>query len=260
MLNKYIAVSLFLAIILVGNLSLAPTVWAENLVQSTVETRLVVALRVGQPEVQKLVPAPWQVDPPPAGPLKDANFMFVFIDQFLVQDPQGKPDMGGINRYVVLSVPVKHTQTGEMAPLVTGGFTPDIRNVPGAYKTATQSTVKRELTNKGNNIEPGVADDFWEVRKPRGGSIELRVQYQQALPLRAKSEQKVYSGVEPSFFRIYRSETATDVLKSIPANINRVQNYQLRVTMPGLKNLFDGSEQLVGIVAYPLFLRQIFLP
>jgi len=260
MLNKYIAVLFFLAITLVGNLSLARTVWAETLVQSTVETRLIVALRVGQQEVQKLVPAPWQVAPAPGGPLKDANFFFVFIDQLLVQDAQGKPDMGGGNRYVVFAVPTKHTQTGEIATVVTGGFTPDIRNVPGAYKASSQGTVKREQTNKGANIEAGMCDDLWEVRDTRGGSIELRVQYQMALPLRAKGEQKIYSGVEPSFFRIYRNETATDLLKSIPAGINRVQNYQLRVAMPALKNLFDGSEQLVGIAAVPLFLRQIFLP
>ena len=68
-----------------------------------------------------------------------------------------------------------------------------------------------------------------------------RHQYQLALPLRAKSEQKIYSAAEPSFFRTYRIETATDMLKSIPAGINRVQNYQLRVAMPELKNLFDGT-------------------
>jgi hypothetical protein len=260
MLNKCIAVFFFLAIIPVGNFSFTQPCRAETLVQSTVETRLVVGLRVGQPEVQKLVTAPWQVAPYPGGPLKDANFAFVFIDQVLVQDAQGKPDMGGINRYVVFSVPGKHMQTGEMAAVVTGGFTPDIHNVPGPYKASAQGTIKREQTNKGANIESGVSDDFWEVRDTRGGSIELRVQYQQALPLGAKSEQKVYSAVEPSFFRIYRMETATDVFKSIPAGINRVQNYQLRVTMPALKNLFDGSEQLVGIIAYPLFVRQIFLP
>ena len=87
-----------------------------------------------------------------------------------------------------------------------------------------------------------------------------RHQYQLALPLRAKSEQKIYSAAEPSFFRIYRMETATDVLKSIPAGINRVQNYQLRVAVPELSKLFDGTEQLVGIAATPLFVRQIFLP
>jgi hypothetical protein len=66
--------------------------------------------------------------------------------------------------------------------------------------------------------------------------------------------------VEPSFFRIYRSETATDMLKSIPAGINHVQNYQLRVAVPELSKLFDGTEQLVGIATTPLYVRQVFLP
>ena len=86
------------------------------------------------------------------------------------------------------------------------------------------------------------------------------MQYQQGVPLRAKSEQKIYSAAESSFFRIYRIETATDMLKSIPADINRVQNYQLRVAVPELGKLFDGTEQLVGIAAIPLYVRQIFLP
>jgi hypothetical protein len=120
--------------------------------------------------------------------------------------------------------------------------------------------MRREQTHKWANLESGAGEDFWEVRDTRGGSIELRVQYQLALPLRAKLEQKIYSGAEPSFFRIYRIESATDVLKSIPAGINRVQNYQLRMAVPELSKLFDGTEQLVGISAYPLFVRQVFLP
>ena len=83
-----------MVISLAGNLSLTQPVCAETLVQSTAETRLVVALRVGQAELQKLVPAPWQVTPIPGGPLKEANFFIVFIDAFLVQDAQGKPDIG----------------------------------------------------------------------------------------------------------------------------------------------------------------------
>ena len=258
--NKYIAVSFFLAIILVGNLPLTRTVWAENLVQSTVETRLTVGLRVGQAELQKLVPPPWQVMALPGGPMKGANLIVVFIDEFLVQDAQGKPDAGGIARVVPLAASVKNTQTGEMASMVVGGFMADISSVPGPYKNFVGATIRREQTHKGANLEAGVGEDFWEVRDTRGGTIELRVQYQCALPIRAKAEQKIYSAAEPTFFRIYRNETATDPLKSIPAGINRVQNYQLRVAVPELKNLFDGSEQFVGIVANPLFVRQIFLP
>jgi hypothetical protein len=225
-----------------------------------VETRLIVALRVGQAEVQKLVPPPWQVMPIPGGPLKEANLFVVFIDAFLVQDAQGKPDMGGVNRVVPFAVPAKHTQTGEMATAIIGGFMANMSDVPGPYKKYVGATIRREQTYKMANLESGVGEDFWEVRDTRGGVIELRVQYQHALPLRAKSEQKIYSAAEPSFFRIYRVDTATDIIKSVPAGIDRVKNYQFHMAVPELKNLFDGSEQLVGVVALPLYLRQIFLP
>jgi len=233
---------------------------AETLVQSTVDTRLTVALRVGQAEIQKLVPPPWQVTPIPGGPLKEANLFVVFIDSFLVQNAQGKPDQGGVTRKVVFAVPAKHTQTGEMATVITGGFTGNIDEVPGPYKGFVQATIRREQTHKGVNMEIGVGEDFWEVRDTRGGVIELRVQYQQALPLRAKSEQKIYSAVEPSFFRIYRADTATDIVKSVPAGIDRLKNYQFRVAVPELKKLFDGTEQLVAVSVIPLYVRQIFLP
>ena len=260
MLNKYIAVFFFLAIILAGNLSFTQPVCAETFVHSTTETRLLLALRVGQEELKKSLPATWQVAPVPGGPMKDANFFIVFIDPLLFQDPQGKPDVGAINRYIVFAVPAKHTQTGEVATVVTGGFASATSSVPGAYKTSAQGTVKREQTYKGANIEGGVIDDFWEVRDTQGGIIELRIQYERAIPLRTKLDQKLYSAVEPTFYRIYRQEMAMDLVKSVPAGVDHVKNYRFHMAMPKLKNLFDGSEQLVGVVAYPMFLRQIFLP
>jgi len=260
MLTKYIAVFLILGISLAGNLSLTQSVCAETLVQSTAETRLVVALRVGQAELQKLVPTPFQVTPIPGGPIKEANFLVVFVDAFLFHDAQGKPDMGGINRVVVFAVPAKHSQTGEMVTVVIGGFSANIDGVPGPYKNFAQATIRREQTYKWANIEAGVSDDFWEVRDNRGGIIELRLQYQRALPSRAKSEAKIYSAVEPSFFRIYRLDTATDVVKSIPAGIDRVQKYQFRMAMLELSKLFDGTEQLVAVSVIPLYVRQVFLP
>jgi len=260
MLYKFIAVFFILGISLAGNLSLTQSVCAETLVQSTAETRLVVALHVGQAELQKLVPNPFQVTPIPGGPLKGANFTVVFIDAFLLLDPQGKPDIGGINRLAVFAVPAKHPQTGEMVTVIIGGFTANIDYVPGAYKNFTHATIQREQTYKGANIEAGMGSDFWEVQGTRGGTIELRLQYQRALPARAKSEQKIYSAVEPSFFRIYRTDTATDMVKSIPDGIDRVQKYQLRMAVPELSKLFDGTEQLVGVQVIPLYVRQVFLP
>jgi len=225
-----------------------------------VETRLTVGLRVEQAELQKWLPAPWQVNPVPGGPFKEANLFIVFIDGLLVQDAQGKPDMGGINRYVVFVVPARHTQSGEVATVVIRGLTANAQYVPGPYKNYVQATIRREQMHKEVKLVPGVGEDFWEVRDNRGGIIELRFKYQGALPSRAKSEQKLYSAVEPDFYRIYRQETATDTVKSIPVGIDRVQNYRFHVAVPELNKLFDGREQLVAITVHPLFLRQIFLP
>ena len=56
--------------------------------------------------------------------------------------------------------------------------------------------------------------------------------------------------MEPGFFRIYRVDTATDIVKSVPAGIDRVKNYQFRVAVPELNKLFDGTEQLVAVARY----------
>lgn len=57
MLAKYIAVFFILGISLAGNLSFIQPVWAETLVESNVESRLLVGMRVGQAELQKLMSA-----------------------------------------------------------------------------------------------------------------------------------------------------------------------------------------------------------
>ncbi len=57
---------------------------------------------------------------------------------------------------------------------------------------------------------------------------------------------KTRSPVNPEFFRIYHIDQGVDVVKSIPNGIDRVQHYQLRVTVSELGKLFDGTEQLVS--------------
>ena len=79
-------------------------------------------------------------------------------------------------------------------------------------------------------------------------------------PERTKREFKVRSSVEPDFFRIYRDDYANELLKSIPAGIDRVKNYKFRVTMSELSEMFDGSEQLIGISVDYSRVREVFLP
>jgi hypothetical protein len=246
-MKRTIAISMLGFFLAFGSGVFATQAGAETLVGSNVDNRIVVALRVGQAALQGWLPAPWQVNPVPKGPLKDANLFVIFVDRLLGQDPQGKPAAGGTYRFVALAAPAKHAQTGKPAPFVLRIFAPheDI-NLYNPYKNSVRATIRREQTLKGKDLEPGTGSEFWELRDKVGGMLQFRMEYQRAVPRRAKQELKPRSAVEPTFFRIYRVDQGSD--------------YQLDVTVPELGKLFDGTEQLVGIAVVPWYVRKYFLP
>jgi hypothetical protein len=148
MVYRCFAVLLLLGIITVGSLSLPRPSWADTLVQQNVDTRVVLAFRVGQAALQSWVPAPWQVNPVATGPSKDANLMINFVDRVLNQDAEGKLVAGGYDRLVAVNVPAKHPETGEAGPFVMRIFTANPQSIPGHYKTSVQATVRREQALK----------------------------------------------------------------------------------------------------------------
>jgi len=260
MRDRWIAGMLLVAITVGGVLGLGRVGWAETFVEASVEARLVLALHVGQAALQRWVPGPWQVEPLAAGPSKGANLLVIFIDRWLDQDADGKPIPGGAGYQVALAVPATQPQLGESALFVIRIFSGSPLAPPGPYKSTVLATVRREQALKGANADPGLGSEAWEVRDAGGGLMDLRVQYARALPTRAKPEFKLRSPVEPAFTRIYRVDQGTDVVRSLPSAIDRVQSYQLRVTMSELSPLFDGTEQLVSIAVLPWFVRQVYLP
>ena len=234
---------------------------AEKLVGSNVDNRTVVAFRVGQAELQSWLPAPWQVNPIAGGPLKEANLYVIFVDRLLGLDAQGKPAAGGTFRVVALAVPAKNAQTGESAPFVIRIFAPhEDLDLYNPYKNTVRATIRKEQTLKSADLGPGTGSELWELRDSAGEMLQFQMEYQRAVPSRAKQESKPRSAVVPTFYRIYRIDQGTDLVKSIPAGVDRVQNYQFRVTMSELSKLFDGTEQLVGILVIPWYVRQISLP
>jgi len=231
---------------------------AETFVGSNADNRVTVALRVGQEAVQAWLPAHWQAEPFPSGPFKGANLFVVFIDRLLNQDSAGKPAAGGTFRLAALYVPAKHSQTGESAPFIIRVYGP--HEGPGPYKNSVKAMVLREAALSGANLEPGTGSELWVIRDSEGGILKFRMDYQRALPVRTKGEARPHSNIDPTFFRMYRYDQLMDVVKSIPDRIDRVQNYQLRVTMSELRELFNGTEKLVGIAIIPWYGRQTFLP
>lgn len=257
---RFSKVVCFFGGILLAALCLTRSVLAETLFESTAETRCMIGVQVSQAALQKQVPEPWQAVSMPQGPFTGANFFLLLIDPIVVQDPQGKANPEGSSCKVVFGVPAKNTQTNEVATLVIGGYSASTSTVPGPYKNFSLAPVQRVYTQKAIDSKMVTVEDAWTAGEPNKALIEFHIRYQQSIPLRNKSEQKVYSAKEPGFFRIYQVDSATEIVRSVPMKVDRIQDYRLRVTAPELSGICDGSEQVVAIAAIPLYVRQVFLP
>jgi len=224
--------------------------------------RITLGFQVKPEAVQALLPAPWQLDPAAIGPFKGANLLVAFIDRIREDDPWGKPRYIGTNPFVVFSAPAKHPQTGAKVTVLLGGFASNPANVPGFYHVYRAATVWVEHATRSRELDAEEVTDMWEVRDAAGaGGMELRLQclVKVGARTRDKGEPNVISAKDPARWRIYKFEAATDVAKSVPLGIDRVQSYSFRISLPGYSKLFDGSEQLIGITLRPWYLRQTFV-
>jgi hypothetical protein len=249
-----------IGIFLIAALILVPATQAraETLVESTLFFRIYVAYSVDQKAAQEWLPAPWKAASLPKGPFKGSNLLVMFDDKLIQQNAEGKPDMGGMYCEAVLVAFGKNPQTKEFASFVIRIYWP--YDDPHAYKNAVKAMVSREATIKGATSESGAGSEVWKIQDSAGGILEFRMDYQRAVPKRTKREFKVRSSVKPDFFRIYRDDYATDLLKSVSVGVDRVKNYKFSATISELRKMFDGSEQLVGISINPCRVRQVFLP
>jgi hypothetical protein len=247
---------------LIGIISIASVVFsslaqAETLLQSSLFSRIYLAFSVDEKAAQAWLPAPWKVISVPKGPFQGANVMVLFDDNFIMQDGEGKQFLGGSFCFAAIVSFAKHEQTGEFATFVNRIYWP--YDDPSSYKNAVKATVFRGATAQGANLG-GKASEVWRVQDSAGGTLEFLMDYQRAVPKRAKREIKARSSVDPNIIFIYRDDYADDLVKSIPAGIDRVKNYKFRVTMSELIKMFDGSEQLVAISVNPSRVRQKFGP
>ena len=92
------------------------------------------------------------------------------------------------------------------------------------------------------------------------GVVALELRYRRGVPKRVTSEGRVRFAAESEHVRVYLADELVDVVKSVPAAIDRLERFSLRVTLPELTDIFDGSEQVVNLTVQPWFLRRVYAP
>jgi hypothetical protein len=230
----------------------------EKLVGTYGEARTALAFNIPDATVQKILPQGWFASPFSAGPAKGANLVVTFMDWLVVMDPDGKPEK--TYRSVGLGVPAKQNGTEVTVSMVVVGLSSPPGYAPGPYGNfaAAKSMITRTLRTGEDALSR--AEESWQFEGESGDSVQLQLQFTRGIAARSKLEAKVHSAIKPAFYRIYRIEQATDVVRSAADGTDRVQNYLFKASGPLFSQLFDGSEQLVSITSMPWFSRQAFLP
>jgi hypothetical protein len=244
--------------LLLGFILLAaePALAADKYVGSNVDVRTVLAFKVADAAVQKLLPGGWQPDVAIAGPGKDVNFRVTFIDRIVNQDAESKA-LEPV-RIAHLSVPAKKAGSEAGGTMLLRIHSSSAGGVPGPYGVSVHAPANMQRTVRIDPAGTVTVEESWEFKSQDGDSIQLQIQYARGPSTLGKAENKFYSAAKPEFYRIYRSEQITDLLRS-PAG-DRVQKILFKASGPTLSPLFDGSEQLIGVTSDPWYTRQTFLP
>lgn len=251
------------ATILVGAMAAMPLLArAETQTENIVaEQRTYVYLQVGADKAQAFLPSGWTVSPPTAGAIKDANLVLVWMDRKLGLTPDGKPLQSGTNRLLVLLVPSKNSQTGEVANMIVGGYSDDPAGAPGAYKVYGAGTVTVDRSEKSAGSPAGTVEESWSAKGKDGSGANLRLTFTRGVPALSSFDMRLFSAADPTFYRMYRGDQVVDVLRSVNTGVDRVGSVALKVSGSGkLANAVDGSEKIVAINALPFYRRLTFLP
>jgi len=233
---------------------------SETLVSSDLHTRLTLGFRVSEAALQRWLPPGWQSNALGTGPAKGANLLLSFVERLQNLDPEGKLIGTGRDRYLAFAAPARQVADTQTAVFILRVYTGNPRNVPGPYNTAALVDVFRERTDRGGDVEPGVAKDAWKIQDGTGGLIELNIQYRRGTLSRAATDMKFTSPVQSDLVRIYRTQAATDTVRSVSLEVDRVDSIDFQVRIAELQELFDGSEQLLSITDSPWSTREIFRP
>lgn len=229
----------------------------EKLTGSNVDVRTGIAFKARDAAVRKMLPAGWEPNPAAGGPTQGANLNVMLLEQITSQDPEGKPV--ALLRGVVMTIPAKKTGSDAAGPMVFAGlFAPP--GAPGAYGVYMPAKVTAERRLRSAVDGKTTVDEFWELIGDEAHALKIELQYLRGAAARAKTETRVYSAATPDFFRIYRTELASDVARSTATGVDRVLRFSLKASGRKIAPLFDGSEQLVAVTAIPWYSRQVYVP
>lgn len=227
---------------------------SEKLFVNDVSVRTFFSLKTERSAIQELLPNSWELTELDAGPAKGSNLSIALIDPVIIQDAQG----ASIAPQPVFVIATLARRSGSSAPvlMVIGGFA---ISAPGAYEVYQSAKLTVDRCSQTDAAGQTTLKESWKAETDQKEVFELQAEFVRGSLTRTNFDTKIYSAAKPDFFRIYRGEQLTDVVRSDPLGVDRLQKFSIQAKGPKLAGLFDGA-RLIGLNSIPMYRRALYLP
>ncbi len=249
-----------------GLLAVAATgfapVKAQTVLERSAETRFQIDFRVPDAVLARLLPAGWEPNIATSGAAKDANLRLIVIDRLTVSGADGKPLPGAGGRLAWLAIPVKKQGATDVGQMIVAGLTDaasEVPGVPGTVRLAVRTDMRRtSITRAGGEVQ---TEEHWLFEAADGEHVEIDARFERAPAMRSASTVRFHSAINPDVFQVFRIDMGIDIMRNATLPIrDRVSEFRYRVGGGRLAPLFDGSERVLSIDAFPWYDRTTVTP
>jgi hypothetical protein len=257
MMDKFSAAALGLLAALAVGASMRAAA-AETLVEQSAEARMQLDFHVPDAALKAMLPAGVEPAIATAGAAKDANLRMIFIDRVNVTAPDGAPL--GSGQMVYLAIPIKQPAPNTVAQMLIYGLTSDPKEAPGpfgVYQLAASHHMERSTTADAQ----AQTTENWQFTAASGEHMELHLKYDRGVGRKASNETKFFSGVNPSFYQIFKVDQNLDIMRNATITVpDKVKEFQYKAAGGKIGALFDGTERVLSIDCISWYNRAISLP
>lgn len=231
---------------------------AETLVGNNVDNRVLVGFAVADEAMQPFLPDGWTPTAFPGGPFAGANLLLVAIDRLVQLDAEGAPSALANSRYIAVVGLGKETDGEAVRLYVYRIYASD--PAPDPYGNSVEADVARITASEGPANGARMRRESWRASPAEGGTLEFTLEFSSGARGWAPGEAKPYSNTQPDFHRIYRFEQLVDLVMSKGAGKPLEGSFTLSSDVAELAEVFDGSEEVIGILDVPVYVRSVYLP
>jgi hypothetical protein len=231
---------------------------AEHLSATTQEVRIVLYYHLPPEKLAKFLPPGFTPADFTTGPATGANLTVNLSDQLSNLDAGSTAGSNARGQGVTISARVKEPKSGQNVSMVLFGFT-NGDDSPGPYGTHRKATISMSRAIQTRADGQAVVTEHWSAKSPQGDALTVDVSFVRGSLTASHTDQQTWSSVHPDFYRIYKTDQQSDVVRSKSGGIDRASACNVTDTGEVAKYL-DRSETPIAVVSVPVLHREIWLP